>query len=228
MNEENRKKWIEKKLKNLPVGSRILDAGAGEQQYKKYCEHLNYVSQDFAAYNPLIGDKGLHAKNWQYGNLDIISDIINIPEPANSFDAIICTEVFEHIVDPLAALNEFKRLLKNDGILILTAPFNSLTHFAPYHYYTGFSRYFYEYHLPKHDFTIIEIEPNGTYFSYLQQEINRLPYVISKYSDSKINKLDKYIFKLISWRLGRYNKRDKNSSELGVYGWHVVAKKMSK
>ena len=225
MNEINRNNWIENKLKNLPAGIRILDAGAGEKQYEKYCKHLHYVSQDFAEYNPLKGDDGLHAINWQYGSLDIISDITTIPEPDNSFDAIICTEVFEHLVDPLAALKEFKRLLRSDGFLILTAPFNSLTHFAPYHYYTGFSRYFYEYHLPKFDFTIMEIEPNGTYFSYLQQEMNRLPYAISKYSHGEISKFDKYLFKIVSWRLGKYNEKDKNSSEMGVYGWHVFAKR---
>lgn len=45
-NESNRAKWLEKTLGGFPSNIRILDAGAGEQQYKKYCGHLNYVPQE--------------------------------------------------------------------------------------------------------------------------------------------------------------------------------------
>src|ERR1041385_5730478 len=135
-NEENRAAWIGKQLEKLPGNSRLLDAGAGEQQYKKFCKHLNYVSQDFAQYAPEKMEEGLQMEKWNYGRLDIVSDITAIPEPDKSFDAILCTEVFEHIPDPPAALKEFSRLLRKGGTLILTAPFTSLTHFAPYHYYT--------------------------------------------------------------------------------------------
>ena len=51
-NETTRVNWIEKTLKKIPAGSKILDAGAGEQQFKKFCKHLEYVSQDFAEYDP--------------------------------------------------------------------------------------------------------------------------------------------------------------------------------
>lgn len=46
-NEERRNEWIEKQLKSIPDGLRILDAGAGELRWKKFCSHLEYVSQDF-------------------------------------------------------------------------------------------------------------------------------------------------------------------------------------
>jgi ubiquinone/menaquinone biosynthesis C-methylase UbiE len=128
------RKWIEEKLISLPAGMRILDAGAGEQQYKKYCSHLNYVSQDFAQYNGIGDSIGLQVGKWSNVNLDIISDISHIPEPDASFDIILCTEVFEHLPNPIAAIQEFSRLLKKDGQLIITAPFCSLTHFSPYHF----------------------------------------------------------------------------------------------
>ncbi|HET6991949.1 MAG TPA: class I SAM-dependent methyltransferase, partial [Bacteroidia bacterium] len=119
-NESNRMEWIQKQLKKLPAGSRILDAGAGEQPHRPYCAHLNYVSQDFAQYNPEKLDSGLQMEKWDYGKLDIISDITAIPEPDGSFDAILCSEVFEHIPDPNAAVKEFSRLLRKGGTLILT------------------------------------------------------------------------------------------------------------
>ena len=35
----------------IPEGARILDAGAGERSYERYCGHLMYVAQDFAQYD---------------------------------------------------------------------------------------------------------------------------------------------------------------------------------
>ncbi|MDO9324535.1 MAG: methyltransferase domain-containing protein, partial [Methanoregula sp.] len=139
-------------MKKIPPGSRILDAGAGEQQYKKFCTHLNYVSQDFAQYDGKGDGKALQTQKWETSNIDIVSDITTIPEPDTSFDAIMCIEVFEHLPEPIIAIKEFSRLLKPDGHLILTSPFCSLTHMAPYHFYPGYNRYFYEKHLADNGF----------------------------------------------------------------------------
>jgi 2-polyprenyl-3-methyl-5-hydroxy-6-metoxy-1,4-benzoquinol methylase len=65
---------------------------------------LNYVSQDFNKYNGMGDGKSLQMKNWDQSNIDIVSDISDIPEPDNSFDAIVCVEVFEHLPDPVAAI----------------------------------------------------------------------------------------------------------------------------
>ena len=88
-NEKVRKQWIEKTLKSIPEGSKILDAGAGQQQYKKFCAHLNYVSQDFAEYNPKELMTGLQKTKWDYGSLDVVSDIASIPCDDNSFDVLM-------------------------------------------------------------------------------------------------------------------------------------------
>ena len=146
-NNNNRNKWLEEKLTEIPSGLTILDAGAGNTNKKKYCSHLNYISQDIAEYEGTGNENGLHTGEVDYSNLDIVSDITDIPISNNSVDAVMCTEVLEHIDNPLLAFKEFSRILKNGGKLIITAPFNSLTHYAPYHYSTGFSRYYYEKHL---------------------------------------------------------------------------------
>lgn len=39
-----------------------------------------------------------------------------------TFDAIVCSEVIEHVGEPETMLREIRRLLKPDGILILTTP----------------------------------------------------------------------------------------------------------
>ncbi|MEI8137146.1 MAG: class I SAM-dependent methyltransferase [Bacteroidota bacterium] len=225
LNEQNRIDWVKQTLESLPKGLRILDAGAGEQQFKQYCSHLKYVSQDFAQYDPKQIKKGLQMPAWDYGKLDIISDINNIPEPNESFDAILCTEVFEHIPEPIMAIKEFGRLIKKNGTLIITAPFCSMTHFAPYHYYSGFNRFFYEKHLLENSFEISTIKCNGNYFDYVNQELSRSPYVGEEYSKIKITKIESLALKIISKMLLRFSKNDKGSSELQNFGFHIIATK---
>ena len=175
INELNRQKWLKKTLMDLPQGARILDAGAGELKNQKLCSHLHYTSQDFNQYTGGGGlAEGLQTGQWDTSCIDLVSDITAIPAPDASFDAILCSEVLEHVPEPTHALDEFLRLLKPGGTLILTAPFASLVHFAPYHYCTGFSRYWYEHHLINRGFKIKELTPNGDWFAYTEQEITRL------------------------------------------------------
>jgi len=52
----------------------------------------------------------------------IVGDITDIPLSDNSFNAIICSEVLEHIKEDKKALKELVRVLKKDGTLILSFP----------------------------------------------------------------------------------------------------------
>lgn len=222
-NETNRINWLSQTLLKIPEGSRILDAGAGEQQFKNLCSHLNYVAQDFAQYNGQGNERGLQVGAWNQTQLDIISDITAIPEPDESFDAIMCVEVFEHLPEPLLALKEFSRLLRPNGNLIITAPFCSLTHFAPYYFYTGFSRYFYEYHIPKFGLTIVDFQENGNFFEYLAQEVRRVNWVAEKYSNITMNRWEKLVINSMLKILEKFSDRDKGSSELLSFGCHLLA-----
>jgi ubiquinone/menaquinone biosynthesis C-methylase UbiE len=223
-NESVRVQWIQETLKKIPAGSSLLDAGAGECQFRKFCDHLKYTSQDFAQYDG-SGDTGLQTGTWDNTKLDIVSDIVNIPRPDASFDAIMCTEVFEHIPDPQLAIREFSRLLKPGGYVLITAPFNSVTHFAPYHFATGLSRFFYEHHLAAHGFEILDLQMNGNFFEVVAQELQRVKYVSKRYSSKKISLLDKIFIHLPLITLQKLSRADKGSSELLCYGVHVFARK---
>ena len=226
-NQETRLRWLETTLKRIPDGNRILDAGAGELAQKKYCAHLEYVSQDFGKYDGIGDNKGLQPGRWDNTKLDIVSDIVEIPEPDGSFDAIMCVEVFEHLPNPISAIKEFSRLLKESGTLILTAPFCSLTHFAPYHFYTGFNRYFYEKHLVENGFEILEITPNGNYFEYIAQELWNLSSCAEKYSNMDISIVNKLAIRKLIKTLSVFSRNDKGSSELLNFGQFILAKKLT-
>jgi len=223
LNTSTREVWLEQALQQIPAGKRILDAGAGELKFKKFCGHLDYVSQDFAQYDGSGDGKGLQAGSWDQTKLDIVSDITAIPEPDYSFDAIMCVEVFEHLPDPLLALQEFSRLLKPGGQLILTAPFCSLTHLAPYHFYSGFNIYFYETHLKQYGFEIIEFQKNGNFFEYMAQEIRRIPSVAIQYANDRPDPQEILLIKDLLEMLQRFTDQDGGSSELLCFGYHIRA-----
>ncbi len=46
----------------------------------------------------------------------------NVPLESNSFDIIVASEVIEHLINPLNTLNELNRILKKNGMLLVTTP----------------------------------------------------------------------------------------------------------
>jgi ubiquinone/menaquinone biosynthesis C-methylase UbiE len=226
-NETCRESWLEQILQEIPKNGKILDAGAGTQRYRKYCKHLEYVSQDFGEYDGKGDSSALQMGKFNYGKLDIVSDITSIPMSNSSFDAIMCIEVLEHLPNPVQAIKEFSRLLKPNGHLIITAPFCSLTHFAPYHFSSGFNKYWYEEHLSEHEFDNIKIAQNGNFFEYLAQEIYRMPYIADRYTNSKPNLLEFLSILIFQRMLLRFSKQDNGSSELLCFGYHVHARRNS-
>jgi len=223
-NQQNREAWLSKVLSAIPAGSRILDAGAGELRNKKICTHLHYVSQDLCAYHGDGDGTGLQTGTWDTGQIDIVSSITSIPLPDSSFDAILCSEVLEHIPDPKLAIDEFLRLLKPNGILILTVPFCSLTHFAPYHFVSGLNRYWYLEHLQQKGFDIIELNANGDWFRFISQEVRRLPVIMQQFGKG-FTWLGLLVSFLFIKYLASVSQKCEGTEALLCYGYHCLAKK---
>jgi len=226
-NEENRNVWVRAQLRSLPAGGRILDAGAGMQPYRSDCTHLEYVAHDFAMYDGKGDGRGGQIKHWHNNGLDMVSDITAIPAPDASFDAILCTEVLEHVPHPIDALRELARLLKPGGKLIVTAPFVSNTHFSPYHFCTGFNRYFYEKHLSEMGLTVTTISANGSYFTSIAQEVRRIPQMAAKYAGGRPGIVTRMAIRLLLKGLEKIAARDTGSHEYLAFGLHVIAQKQA-
>jgi ubiquinone/menaquinone biosynthesis C-methylase UbiE len=113
--------------KQIPaMQGKVLDVGCGNSPFdylvnKSTCE---YVGIDIAG-----------ADNFDYQNSKIITfDGENIPFANNSFENIICTEVIEHIENPAKIIDEMYRVLKPNGLCIVTLPWSARVHFAPHDY----------------------------------------------------------------------------------------------
>jgi len=148
-----RDQFVTTHANQLPPGSRILDAGAGASKYRTLFAHCHYETQDFCQY------KGELVKYTR--PIDHVSEITCIPLPDQSQDAILCTEVLEHVTHPMEVLREFARLLKPGGKLLLTTPLGCWLHMEPYHFYGGYTPYWFEYWLPKYGFRLESIVPQG-------------------------------------------------------------------
>ena len=84
-NDLRREVWVRKQLSLIPKGETILDVGAGECRYKKYCKNLRYTSQDFGKYHGKGDGSALQTGEWDVSKIDIISDITKIPVSKNSY-----------------------------------------------------------------------------------------------------------------------------------------------
>jgi len=213
--------FVINELKKITPGKIILDAGCGNQRYKKYCSHLSYRAQDFGKYTKdtkkTLGTDGSGGETgYEYGQIDYIGDIWNIHEQDHTFDAVLCTEVFEHIPYPIDTLKELSRVLKTDGKLILTLPSNCLRHMDPYFYYTGFSDRWLEKFLSDSGFSIDKITPVGDYFSWLSVEIARIALSGSIFTKIILTPAFIYLFN---------KKRTQESIDTLCMGYHIVATK---
>lgn len=160
----NRDRWVAGRASALPSGTRVLDVGAGSCPYRHLFAQCEYRAQDFT------GLQGEQLRHGGYGQIDYVCDASAIPVPDASFDAVLCTEMLEHVPDPVAVIQEFARVLRPGGQLLLTAPLGSGIHQEPHHYYGGFTPYWYKLYLGKFGFSDIQVEPNSGFFMFYSQE----------------------------------------------------------
>jgi len=163
-NSHNRYLWVITQAAHIPAGQRVLDVGAGTAPYRSLFAHCEYRTHDFGQDPKLLG---------RYTKLDYESDITAIPVADHSFDVILCTEVLEHVPEPIRAIQEFGRILKPNGRLLLTAPLGAWLHLEPFHFYGGYAPHWYNRFLPEAGFEIESIEANQGFFSFFGQEAMR-------------------------------------------------------
>jgi 2-polyprenyl-3-methyl-5-hydroxy-6-metoxy-1,4-benzoquinol methylase len=91
--------WVSKKL--IPTGRKV-------------------ISMDISSENPVKAIREVAHKN----HAGLIADAYNIPLKENSIDCVIASEVLEHVPDPKAFITNLLKLLKHNGKLIITTPYN--------------------------------------------------------------------------------------------------------
>ena len=104
-------------LKLATHPSKILDVGCGTGIA---AEKLRVYGE---VYGLDISPKSIdEAKRYSRCDKCYVGIAEELPFSNNLFDVVVCTEVIEHLLDPIKALSEFNRVLLEGGILIISTP----------------------------------------------------------------------------------------------------------
>jgi len=102
-------------------GKRVLDLASGEG----YGSYLLSQAANHVVGIDIDGTAVDHAtKTYQRVNLEFIEgSMLNVPiDNGQLFDIIVCFEALEHVEEHTALLSEVKRLLKDNGLFIVSSP----------------------------------------------------------------------------------------------------------
>ena len=116
--------FIQRSAASLPAGTWVLDVGAGDAPYRELFAHTEYFTTDW--------EKSVHPGA---RGADYIGSADDLPIPDQSFEAVINTQVLEHVADPLAVLREIHRVLVPGGRFFLTVPLVWELHEEPYDFF---------------------------------------------------------------------------------------------
>lgn len=102
----------------IPAGGKVIDVGCGRCLFTDI--QPNWPFQIFAGdLDPgLIRERKREVPQNQW----FLSDVSHIPFGTGQFDALFAGEIIEHVSEPVEVLQEWKRVLKPNGVIILTTP----------------------------------------------------------------------------------------------------------
>lgn len=160
--------------KRLQDNSIIVDAGAGQCQYKEiFSKRHKYVAVDLG-----VGDK-----DWDFNHVDIVAPLDNIPLDSEYADVILLNQVLEHVYNPKEVLKELSRILKKQGVILGTVPQNAGEHQVPHDFFR-YTRYSLKKMGEENGLQLVYLKPQGGIFIYTGALINSLPFHF--FSKSKI------------------------------------------
>ena len=155
----------------LPAGSRLIDVGAGNSPYRELFDHLQYESTDWE-----------HSVHPGARAVDHVGPAHDLPVPDSSYDAVLCTQVLEHVPNPDAVVAEFYRILRPGGRLYLTVPLAWELHEMPFDFYrytaSGLFRI-----LTDAGFVRPDITPRNDCFRTLAQLLTNVGSTMGSYPD---------------------------------------------
>jgi SAM-dependent methyltransferase len=110
---------------------RLLDVGCGEKPYEYIFRPYvtEYIGVEYA---PTFSGTQTSARSTKP---DFLYDGKTLPFESRSFDAVISMQVLEHTPEPQVVLNEMARVVKKDGLVLVSVPFSFRLHEEPNDYF---------------------------------------------------------------------------------------------
>jgi SAM-dependent methyltransferase len=147
----------------LERGARVLDAGAGNAPYRELFGHCDYVTTDWT--------RSVHTGA---RSADVIASLADLPLGDASFDAVVCTQVLEHVGDPRAVVAELNRVLRPGARLWLTVPLVWPLHEEPFDFFR-YTPYSLRALLEQAGFVDVYVAPRNGYFATIAQLLRIAP-----------------------------------------------------
>lgn len=166
-------RFLRQAVSDLPDGARVLDVGAGDAPYRELFDRFTYLTSDWEGTE--------HVADVPY---DIVAQAHDIPLEDDSLDAIVCTQVLEHLPEPWVAVEEFHRLLRPGGKVIITAPLTWYLHELPHDYYR-FTAYGLAHLLTRAGFADVEVEPMNDSPATLAELLRQLRWFLGDPGDER-------------------------------------------
>lgn len=109
-------------LANIPVGAKVLDVGSGTGVLLPYLHAAVGANGEITAVD--FSEKMLAKAKEKFVNLSnikfCVGDVLEMPFPAESYDAVICLNFFPHLhTRKEEFIRKMKSYLKNGGSLII-------------------------------------------------------------------------------------------------------------
>lgn len=135
------------------IRGRVLDAGAGRLTYTErlLCSGDTVISLD---------------RDRVREGLSLVGDLETLPFQDGSFDSVFCSQVLEHVRDPLLVLQDFQRVLKPGGVLLLSVPHLAYLHNEPHDYYR-YTEFGLKHLVERAGFELLETRWSGGLLSFL-------------------------------------------------------------
>jgi SAM-dependent methyltransferase len=149
------------KLRGKGILGIVADVGCGFQPYKKHFTQAKYVSLDYPS----------AIRRSASESPDIFGDLTSLPLRGNCVNAVLCTQVLEHISEPEKALVEIGRVLRPDGKLMLSTPFFYPLHDEPHDYFR-YSPHGLERMLSAAHLELMELVPQGGFVEMAGEFLN--------------------------------------------------------
>lgn len=196
----------------------LLDFGCGAKPYKSLFENTSsYVGVDIEN----------ESHNHQGEEIDFYYDGKVLPFSNESFDIVFSSEVLEHVPNLYKSLSEIERVVKENGLLLMTLPFTFAEHEMPYDY-RRFTKNGIVEILDEFGFEIVMEKTYGTYIEVISQLItlyvHDLIYTKNKYFNIILNTI--FIFPLTLFGMILSIVLPNNKSL--YFGTVILAKKKSK
>jgi SAM-dependent methyltransferase len=114
------------KGKQNPASStiRVLDLGCGDGEVtlRLFVDEPILENQNFDVIGVDISQKAVDAFFQNTGHEAVRSTALELPFPDSHFDIVIFNDVIEHLEDTDGPIKEVRRVLRDDGILLLSTP----------------------------------------------------------------------------------------------------------